>query len=166
MVVQIAVCGPSECDSTTREQAFEVGRLLAAEGVTVLCGGYGGVMAAAAAGARSLGGLVVGILSASHRMGASEDLSAVIATGMGQARNYVLVRSADAVVIVGGSWGTLSELALAMRSDVPVVSIGGWKIADSSGAAIAGVYEADNAAQAIAVLGRQLGGALGPARPG
>jgi len=136
---QVAVCGPQDCTDVDAEHARRVGRLLAEHGVVVLCGGGGGVMGAAAEGARSGGGLVIGILPGKSRMGANEHLSAAVATGMGQARNAVLVTSADAVIVIGGSWGTLSELALAMRLGIPVISLGGWAVLAADGTPMPGI---------------------------
>jgi uncharacterized protein (TIGR00725 family) len=133
MPVQIAVCGPRTCTEQDKEHAYEVGRLLAQRGATVLNGGGTGVMAAVSAGARSAGGLVVGVRPGATKDGANPDLSVVLATNMGEARNAILVWSADAVIVVGGSWGTLSELALAKRRGVPVISLGGWQILDVDG---------------------------------
>ncbi|WP_369375098.1 TIGR00725 family protein [Promicromonospora sp. Populi] len=133
MPVQVAVCGPRFCTERDKDQAYEVGRLLAQAGATVLNGGGIGVMAAVSAGARSADGLVIGIRPGATRDDANPDLSAVLVTNMGEARNAILVWSADAVIVVGGSWGTLSELALAKRRGVPVVSLGGWQILDADG---------------------------------
>jgi uncharacterized protein (TIGR00725 family) len=133
MPVQIAVCGPRFCTEPDTERAHEVGRLLAQAGATVLNGGGTGVMAAVSVGARSAGGLVIGIRPGATRDDANPDLSAVLATNMGEARNAVLVWSADAVIVVGGSWGTLSELALAKRRGVRVITLGGWQILDADG---------------------------------
>ncbi|MFB9236501.1 TIGR00725 family protein [Plantactinospora siamensis] len=130
---QIAVCGPAECAEREARYATEVGRLLAEAGAVVVCGGGGGVMAAVAAGARSAGGLVLGVLPEADRRAAGPDLSAALATGMGQARNVIVAASGDAVIVIGGSWGTLSELAHAYRLGVPVVCLGGWGIVDSAG---------------------------------
>ena len=145
MGYQIAVCGPGDCTEVEREHAYRIGQLLAERGAVVLCGGGSGVMAAVAAGVRSQGGLVVGICPGDSRADASPDLSVTIMTNLGQARNAILVYSADAVVVVGGSWGTLSELALAKRrGGVPVVSLGGWQILDADGRPVPGVRTVDN----------------------
>ncbi|MBW6434529.1 LOG family protein [Actinoplanes hulinensis] len=154
--VQIAVCGPAECTVQETEQARRVGELLAGAGAVVLCGGGAGVMAAVAAGARSRGGLVVGVWSGDGRAGASPDLSATVVTGMGQARNAILVRSADALISVGGSWGTLSEIAHGMRrGDLPVVALGGWRIHAADGTPVPGIHYADTPEAAVEhALGR------------
>lgn len=115
-------------------------------------------MAAVAAGARSLDGTVIGIRPGEDGGPAAADLTAVIRTNMGQARNAILVWSADAVIVVGGSWGTLSELALAMRrarglpdGALPVVSLGGWRIIDASGDPVPGILEAHDPEHAVAL---------------
>ncbi|WP_083937074.1 LOG family protein [Longispora albida] len=150
MTTQIAVCGPRDCTPEDTTNAHRIGELLADAGATVLCGGGTGVMAAVAAGVRSRNGLVIGIRPGDSREDASPDLSAVIVTNMGEARNAILVWSADAVIIVGGSWGTLSELALAhRRGGIPVISIGGWSIHGPNGEAIPGTLTARTPEQAV-----------------
>src|SRR5690606_1628430 len=109
-------------------------------------------MAAVSAGARAAGGLVVGILPGSDRAGASPHLSAAVVTNQGQARNAIIVQSADAVIAVGGSWGTLSEVALAMRRGVPVISLGGWQVADREGRPVPGVHVADSPEHAVTMI--------------
>ncbi|GAB2661372.1 SLOG cluster 4 domain-containing protein [Nocardia goodfellowii] len=158
--VQIAVCGPRDCTPADAAHARTVGRLLAEAGATVLCGGGAGVMAAVAEGACTAGGLVIGVRPDSDRSASCPGLSAVLYTNMGEARNAILVWSADAVIVIGGSWGTLSELALARRrGDVPVVSLGGWRVSDADGNPIDAAHLADSAESAVAA-------ALSPGRPG
>lgn len=94
----------------------------------VVCGGLGGVMAAACRGAKAVEGATVGILPGADRTKANRWVDVAVATGMGEARNAVVVRTADAVVAVGGGYGTLSEIALALRLDRPVVTLGSWDI--------------------------------------
>jgi uncharacterized protein (TIGR00725 family) len=155
--MQVAVCGPAECTDDEARAAFEVGRLLARRGAIVLCGGGPGVMAAAAAGARSAGGIAVGVRPGQREPGAAAvELSVVINSGLGQARNAVLISSADAVIAVGGSWGTLSEVALAMRrardlvpGSLPVVNLGGWRVVDAAGLPVPGVLDAATPAEAV-----------------
>ncbi|GGL43464.1 TIGR00725 family protein [Planomonospora parontospora] len=152
MVIQVAVCGPRDCTSEDESNAREVGRLLAERGAVVICGGCTGVMAAVAAGARSAGGTVVGVLSGADRADACPDLSIVIPTGAGEARNAIIVNSGDAVIVIGGSWGTLSELALAMRrGGVPVVQLGGWRVLDRDGRPLTGVEHASTPQEALAL---------------
>lgn len=130
--------------------AHRVGELLAERGATVIRGGGTGVMEAVAAGARSRGGLVIGIRPAGSREGANEHLSATIVTNLGEARNAVIVWSADAVISVGGSWGTLSEVALAKRrGDIPVVCLNGWRIVGGDGSEVPGIAHVDSAEVAV-----------------
>jgi uncharacterized protein (TIGR00725 family) len=149
--LQVAVCGPSECTGREAANAYQVGQLLAQAGVVVLCGGGTGVMAAVAAGARAEGGLVVGIRPNGDRGGASPDLSVTVVTNLGDARNAVIVRSADAVIAIGGSWGTLSEVALARsRGGIAVVALGGWRILDADGRPVPGIEHVRTADAAVA----------------
>jgi uncharacterized protein (TIGR00725 family) len=124
--------------------------LLAAAGAVVICGGGTGVMAAVAAGARSAGGLVIGIRPGPDRTGASPDLDVTIVTNLGEARNAVIVWSADAVIAIGGSWGTLSEVALAQRrGGVPVVVLDGWQVVDSAGTPVGEITYANSPQEAV-----------------
>ncbi|MGB2567249.1 dethiobiotin synthetase [Micromonospora citrea] len=157
-MVQVAVCGPASATPADLTHARRVGELLAARGATVLCGGGGGVMAAVAAGARAHGGLVIAVRpDDGGAAGPVAEASATLLTNLGQARNAVLVWSADAVIAVGGSWGTLSEVALAMRrGGVPVVVLGGWRVADASGTPVDGPRHVDTPEEAVrAALGRR-----------
>jgi uncharacterized protein (TIGR00725 family) len=149
MPVQVAVCGPGECSWEEAAQAHAVGRLLAQRGAVVICGGEDGVMAAAAAGARSAGGVAIGVLPGGDRAGAAPDLSAILVTGLGEARNVIIVNSADAVITVGGSWGTLSEVAHARRRGVPVISLGGWRVVGATGEPVPGIRPAATPADAV-----------------
>jgi uncharacterized protein (TIGR00725 family) len=111
-------------DPALLETATTAGRMIAERGWIALTGGLGGVMAAAAAGVDGAGGTAVAILPGVNRADASPGHAVVLPTGMGEMRNALLVRSADAVLAIGGAWGTLSEVALAARTGVPVVTIG------------------------------------------
>jgi uncharacterized protein (TIGR00725 family) len=124
--VYVAVIGPGQAGEDDLAAAREVGRLLAEAGAIVLTGGLGGVMAAATEGATAAGGLTVALLPGTDRAGSAATV--VIPTGLGELRNALLVRAADAVIAVGCSWGTLSEIALAMRTGVPLVCLGGWQV--------------------------------------
>ena len=126
----VAVVGPSEASTEEAARAETVGRLLGEAGAIVVCGGLGGVMEAAARGAAGAGATVVGLLPGSDRAEANPHLTVVIATGMGEMRNALVVRSADAVIAIGGAYGTLSEIAFALRTGVPVVGIGTWDLDD------------------------------------
>lgn len=127
--LQLAVVGAAICDDHLRAIAHETGREIGRAGAILLCGGRGGVMAAAAAGARAEGGLTVGILpgAGATETPANADIEVGIFTGIGQARNQVLVLSAAAVIAVGGGWGTLSEIALALKHRIPVIALESWK---------------------------------------
>lgn len=124
----VAVCGASEATPSQLEAAREVGKLLARSGAVVINGGFGGVMGAASEGAASEGGTVLGILPDTDRGGANPHLTLAIATGLGQARNTVIVTAADSVIAIGSGWGTLSEIALARRLDRPVFALDTWKV--------------------------------------
>lgn len=128
-VVYVAVVGPGQ--SATGEHmavAEEVGGLLARAGAIVLTGGMGGVMAAAARGCAAAGGASLGLLPDRDRTRANPESTYTIPTGLGELRNGLLVRAADAVIGIAPSWGTLSEVALAVRTGVPVVTVGDWGI--------------------------------------
>ncbi len=127
----IAVVGPGD-DATPAERrlAEQVGYLLAVAGAVVLTGGLGGVMAAAAAGCARGGGISVGLLPGDDRQHGSPELTVRLPTGLGELRNGLLVRCTDGLVAVGGSWGTLSEIALARRAGRPVLGIGSWRLSD------------------------------------
>ena len=111
-----------------------MGRLLAARGAVVVCGGLGGVMEAACRGAKEGGGTTVGILPGSERSAANEFVDVAVPTGLGEARNAFVVRAADALIAVGGGYGTLSEIALALKAGKPVVGLGSWEIEGVRGA--------------------------------
>jgi uncharacterized protein (TIGR00725 family) len=133
----VAVVGPgSDVDPDLLAAAREVGRLLALAGAVVVTGGLGGVIAEAASGSAEAGGTAVGILPGDDRAAASPGHTVVVPTGLGEMRNALVVRSADAVVAVGGSWGTLSEVALARRTGRPVVVLRGWRVLDAGGAEV------------------------------
>jgi uncharacterized protein (TIGR00725 family) len=145
----VLVSGASEPhDPALVEVATTAGRLLAGRGWLVLTGGLGGVMAAVAAGVSDAGGTAIGILPTGDRDDASPGHAVVIPTGMGEMRNALLVRSADAVLAIGGSWGTLSEVALAARTGVLVVTIG----TDLPAFAGPEVQVADSAESAVELL--------------
>lgn len=124
----VAVVGASQAGAEEVAAAEAVGGLLAGAGAVVVCGGTGGVMAAACRGASEAGGVAVGILPGLDRGQANPWVTVAIATGLGELRNGVIVRSADAVIAIGGAYGTLSEVAFALQRGVPVVGIGTWEI--------------------------------------
>jgi uncharacterized protein (TIGR00725 family) len=124
----VGVIGPGEASAAEAEQAEEVGRRLAEHGAVVVCGGLGGVMEAACRGARAAGGVTVGLLPGADRSAANRHVAIALPTGLGELRNGLIVRASDAVIAVGGGWGTLSEIALARRTGVPVVGLGTWSV--------------------------------------
>lgn len=128
MVPYVAVVGSADATAAQDSTAEEVGRELADLGVIVLTGGRGGVMAAACRGARSRGGTTVGILPGLDRAEANEWVTIAIPTGLGELRNGLIVRAADVLIAVGGAYGTLSEVALALSAKVPVVGLETWSI--------------------------------------
>ena len=124
----MAVCGPGEASASELDAAEAVGRGLASAGALLVCGGAGGVMEAACLGAALAGGTSIGILPGLDRGAANQHVGVAIATGLGELRNGVIVRAADVVIAVGGAYGTLSEVALALKTGVPVVGLGTWPI--------------------------------------
>ena len=124
----VAVVGPGEATPPELDAAREVGELLGARGAVLVCGGLGGVMESASEGVRRAGGIAVGLLPGNDRTQGNAHLSVAIATGIGELRNGLVVRAADAVIGIGGSWGTLSELAFAARTGTPVVLLDSWRV--------------------------------------
>ena len=127
----VAVIGAGHCDSETRERAYEVGRRLAEAGCIVATGGLGGVMEGASAGAAQAGGLVLGILPGDDSRQANAHVTVAVATGMGEARNAILVATAAGLIAVGGEYGTLSEIALALKAGKPLVTLDSWEVDES-----------------------------------
>jgi uncharacterized protein (TIGR00725 family) len=119
--LRIGVIGSHACDESVADVARRVGRLIAEAGAVLVCGGLGGVMAAAATGARDAGGVTVGILPGTDPSVANPGIAVAIPTGMGEARNAVVVASSDAVIGIAGGWGTLSEAAFCMKNGVPLI---------------------------------------------
>jgi uncharacterized protein (TIGR00725 family) len=126
--MMIAVCGANEATEEERALAEAVGRAIAVSGCALVCGGRGGVMAAACKGAKAAGGATIGILPGDDRTDANEWVDFAIPTGLGQARNALVVASGDAVIAIGGGFGTLSEIGLALKIGKPVISLGSWEL--------------------------------------
>ena len=145
----VAVIGGGAASADEERTAEEVGRRLAEAGAVVVCGGLGGVMEAACRGAKAGGGTTVGILPGTSRTDANPHVDVAIATGLGELRNGVVVRASDALVAVGGEFGTLSEIALALKARKPVVAVGGWELA-RDGVAVDAIVRATSAADAVA----------------
>src|ERR1700761_5829874 len=124
----IAVIGASQPTPEQEQAAEDVGRALGAAGAIVITGGRGGVMAAASRGARETGAVVVGVLPGLDRREANPWVTVALPTGLGELRNGLVVRASDAAVAVGGAYGTLSEIALALAAGTPVVGLDSWPI--------------------------------------
>jgi hypothetical protein len=126
----VAVIGASHCSAEEVASAEAVGRELAKRRSVVICGGLGGVMEAACRGAVAEGGITVGILPGDNPEEANPYVKIPIATGLGYARNVIIVKSAQAVIAVGGSYGTLSEIAFAFQNGLPVIGLNTWTVAE------------------------------------
>jgi uncharacterized protein (TIGR00725 family) len=124
----IGVIGDSSCPPEEAKLAESVGELLAQRGATIVCGGLGGVMEAACRGAKSEGGLTVGILPGKNSNMANPWVDIPVVTGIGEARNVAVVKSAQAVIAIGGGYGTLSEIAYALKSSIPVIGLNTWSL--------------------------------------
>ncbi len=124
----IGVIGAGKDDAALTKIAEEVGRLIAAHEAILVCGGLGGVMEAAARGAKAAGGTTIGILPQATKEMANQYIDVPVATGFGEGRNVVIIRTADALIAIGGEYGTLSELAFALKMGKPVVGINTWDI--------------------------------------
>ncbi|HEU5188179.1 MAG TPA: TIGR00725 family protein [Methylomirabilota bacterium] len=125
--------GEGTCSRATAARAERMGRAIAEAGAVLVCGGLGGVMEAASRGAARAGGTVVGLLPGFEARDANRWVTVPIVTGMDQARNVILVRSSDVVIAIGGRYGTLSEIALALKLGKPVVGLGTWRLAQPEG---------------------------------
>jgi uncharacterized protein (TIGR00725 family) len=137
----IAVIGGRKVTRSLLVQAEEVGRLIALKGAILICGGLSGVMEAASRGAQGAGGVTVGILPQDDRRQANRFISVPVVTGLGMGRNVIIARSADALIAVGGAYGTLSEIAFGLQLGKPVIGLGTWPIE--------GVIEAEDARDAV-----------------
>ena len=126
--IQISVCGSSVSDEQLNGYAADVGRLLAEAGATLVCGGRDGIMSAAAEAAARAGGDVIGVLMSDEPGDANEHCTHVVATGVGNARNLAVAASGDAVIAIGGEWGTLSEIAFARRLGREVIALDSWRL--------------------------------------
>ena len=151
----IAVIGDSSCSPEEAKLAETVGELLAQQRVTVVCGGLGGVMEAVCRGVKSKGGQTVGILPGQNSSTANPWVDIPVVTGIGEARNVAVVRSAQAVIAIGGRYGTLSEIAYALKSGIPVIGLNTWSLSrngekDDSIVRVRSAAEAVNKAVSLA----------------
>jgi uncharacterized protein (TIGR00725 family) len=138
----VSVIGGASCTPEEAALAEEVGRLLAQRGFGVICGGRGGVMAAVCKGANQMGGVTVGLLPGDDTSEANPWVQIAIPTGIGEARNAIVARAGEGVIAIGGEYGTLSEIALALKGGKRVAGLATWDIP--------GVFRAQSPAQAVA----------------
>jgi uncharacterized protein (TIGR00725 family) len=144
----IAVIGTRKPSPEEGQLAQEVGRELAKNGVTLICGGLGGVMEEACRGASAEGGLTIGVIPGDDRRSANPHVRIPIVTGIGYARNVIIIRSAQAVIAVGGGYGTLTEIGYALDGKIPVIGLKTWKISRNN-QIDKSIIRADNAKQAV-----------------
>ena len=144
----VAVVGASAGTPSELALGEAVGRGLAEAGAVLVCGGMGGVMEAAAGGCAEAGGRTVGILPGTSRLDANPYLTVAVATGLGEARNAIVVRTADAVIAIHGEFGTLSEIALALKMGKPVIGLGTWEIA-KAGVPVESIVRATTPEEAV-----------------
>ena len=124
----IAVIGSGDCSPQEARLAEDTGREIARHGAVLVCGGLGGVMAAACRGATLAGGLTIGILPGDSRRSANPYVQIPIVTNLGEARNVIVVKTAQAVIAIGGGYGTLSEIGHALKNNIPVVGLNTWQL--------------------------------------
>jgi hypothetical protein len=144
----IAVIGGNQCSKEEAKLAEGVGRELARRGAILVCGGLGGVMEAACKGASLEGGLTIGILPGENPQAANPYVQIPIVTGIGYARNVAVVKSAQAVIAIGGNYGTLSEIAHALQSDIPVIGLNTWSLS-RNGEPDESIIRAESPAEAV-----------------
>jgi uncharacterized protein (TIGR00725 family) len=144
----IAVIGGGSCNQEEAKLAEEVGRELAKRGAALVCGGLGGVMEAACKGASAECGVTIGVLPGDDRRAANPYVQIPIVTNLGYARNVAVVKSGQAVIAVGGNYGTLSEISHALQSSIPVVGLGTWTIS-RNGKEDKAIIRAKSAAEAV-----------------
>jgi uncharacterized protein (TIGR00725 family) len=154
MPVHVGVVGSGEPTPALETIAERIGRELALAGAVVVSGGLAGVMAAASRGATEAGGLTIGILPSSSRKDANRWVRAAVPTGLGELRNGLVVQASDVLIAIGGEYGTLSEVALALKAGVPVVGVGTWTLTRPDGTpdqSIIAVDVSEAAATALAL---------------
>jgi len=146
----IAVIGGSKASAQEIKLAEEVGREIAKSKALLVCGGMGGVMEAACRGAVSEGGLTIGILPGTNRADANDYVQIPVVTGIGYARNVIVVKSSQAVIAIGGSYGTLTEIGYALQNVIPVIGLGTWSLS-KHGETNSSIIQAESAADAVAM---------------
>ena len=158
----ISVIGGGTCTAEECALAEETGRLVGESGAVLVCGGMGGVMEAAARGAKEAGGTTIGILPGHDRSLGNPHLDFVLTTGIGHARNLAVVSSGDGVIAIGGAYGTLSEIGLAAKLGRPVAILKGWRLQNEEGTD--GIWYASSPREAIAIVRQALRPAAAPVR--
>ncbi len=146
--LMVAVIGGAQCSTEEAALAEEVGRELAKRGAILVCGGLTGVMEAACRGAAASGGLTVGLLPSDDPTTANPHIQIPIATGVGEARNIAVVKSSQAIIAIDGEYGTLTEIALALKSAIPVIGLNTWSLA-RNGQEEKSIIKAKNAVDAV-----------------
>ena len=129
----IGVIGEAQATEENYGHAYEVGKLVASSGAALVCGGLSGVMEAACKGAKEAGGMTIGITPSPDKSSANSYVDIIIPTGMGYARNVIVVRSADAIIAIGGRFGTLTEIGYALDARIPVIGLNTWHLKDYNG---------------------------------
>ena len=146
---RVGVMGPSNCSSRAWELAREAGRLIARADAILICGGGTGVMEAAARGAKEGGGITVGILPGARASEANVSIDIPIVTDLGNARNMINVLTSEAIIAIHGAYGTLSEIALALKCGTPVVGLETWALSSPEGELSSGIVMAATAGEAV-----------------
>ncbi len=145
----IAVVGGNVCTPKVRALAEQVGREIASQGHMLICGGMGGVMEAACKGAKAAGGTTIGILATGDPRDANQWVDIPIATGMGYARNVIIVRTAAAIIAINGEYGTLSEIAHGLGFHAPVIGLDTWRLTRGDGEVDQGIIRASSPKDAV-----------------
>ncbi len=153
---RIGVMGPSACSPSIWNLARDVGLAVARAGGILICGGGGGVMEAAAKGAKEAGGITVGILPGDQAAQANPHIDIPVVTGLGNARNVINVLTSQVIIAVHGAYGTLSEIALALKCGTPVIGLETWKVAPPPGGSSPPIQNASSAEEAVAMALRTL----------
>lgn len=144
----VGVIGDGDPNTPHRRLAYQVGQLLAKQGAVLVCGGLYGVMESACQGAKEVGGLTVGILPGDDRRAANPYVDVALPTAFDQGRNFLVVKGSEGIIAIGGGFGTLSELGLALKLGVPIVGLKTWKLPATEGK----LYEAEDAEEAVELL--------------
>jgi uncharacterized protein (TIGR00725 family) len=148
----LGLVGGDACDESEAKLAFETGRQIARAGAVLVCGGGGGAMEAGCSGAKTASGVTVGVMQGDGPASSppNDHLDFVLYTGLGQGRNQIVVLSSDAVIAIGGEWGTLSEIAIAKKYGIPVVLLQSWAVEGPNGQGLEDLPRAASAKEAVA----------------